>query len=174
MNPTQLTGLVMFAASTAMCVRAASNSGTRAWRWLAIVSVGCLLEVALGLRHYLHDLVVYSIAPRGWFASRRPAQVLFIAVLMITFGMLLRSALKLWKTDRKAGLAAICLLAAVGLFLAEAISLHAIDGVLYRKYGPVMAIGWLWAVLAGIIVVTAARAYVPRRRTANPNRRPIK
>lgn len=157
MNPTQLTGLIAFAASTLMCARAASVRGARAWRWLAIASLLFLVEVALGLRHQFHDLVIAEIAPRGWYPSRRPAQALFLLVLFVVFCLLARSAVKLRRVDRKAGLAAMCSLAVLCLFLAEAISLHGIDAVLYRLIGPVMVIGWLWAFLAGITAVAAGR-----------------
>jgi hypothetical protein len=118
--------------------------------------------VALGLRHRLHDFVIAEIAPRGWYPSRRPAQALFLVALLLVFGLLARTVVKLRRKDPKAGLAAMCCLAALCLFLAEAISLHAVDAVLYRQIGGVMAIGWLWALLAGITVIAAARASTSR------------
>jgi len=155
LNPTQWTGVVVFGCAALLCARAASISKVGAWGWIAVISFFCLLETVFGWRHRLHDFVISIIAPHGWYPSRRPFQALLLAILLVLFGLVASSLLKLWRKDRKAAVAAFSCLSALCLFLSEAISLHAVDAMLYRPIGPVLAIGWMWVLLASVTIFMA-------------------
>jgi hypothetical protein len=46
-------------------------------------------------------------------------------------------------------------IAVLALFSIEAVSLHAIDAIFYRSIGPVLLIGWIWALASAAIVFAA-------------------
>jgi hypothetical protein len=57
------------------------------------------------------------------------------------------------------------------LFTIEAISLHAVDALMYAYIGPVLAIGWAWAALALTITAAALVAGKIRRESVRAPRR---
>ena len=153
-NPTQLAGLFVFGCAAVACAFAAQVCGERRWWRLAAVSAACVLEVALGLRHRAHDLVDAVLQAGGWYAARSHTQVLLLAIVALLAAGTLAWLLSLRGTAVEIRVAAAASIAALWLFTIEAISLHAVDALMYAYIGPVLAIGWAWAALA--LTITAA------------------
>jgi hypothetical protein len=170
-NPTQLTGLLVFGIAAIACARAGHVCKERRWWRLAGVSSVCMLEVALGLRHRAHDLVDAALQAGGWYDSRSQAQVLLLAAVALLAAVTLVWLLSLRGTATEIRVGAAASIAALWLFGIEAISLHAVDALMYTLIGPVLAIGWAWAALA--LVITAAAlvaAKVSRENVPAPRR----
>ena len=156
-NPTQLTGLISFAAATIACVIAARRSNwpdTRVWQILAFINGLFSIEVFIGLRHRVHDYVDALLMAEGQYGQRRGMQETMIiglaTIALICVALFLLSR-------RHAGavrIAASLTIALLALFAIETVSLHALDAVYYRPIGPVALIGWLWAVAAAGICWT--------------------
>lgn len=154
-NPTQLTGLLSFAAATIACVIATRRSArrdSRAWLVLVFTNGIFFIEILIGLRHRIHDHVAALLMAEGQYGERRGMQesiiiwlatIALICVTLFLFSRRLRGG----AVRIAAGLTA----ALVTLFAIETVSLHALDAVYYRPIGPVLLIGWLWAIgAAGI------------------------
>jgi hypothetical protein len=151
-NPTQVTGLLSFAASTIACVIATRRSAcrdSRTWRVLGFINGLFLFEVFIGLRHRIHDYVNAILMAEGEYGQRRGTQesIIFglaaIALVCVTSFLL----------SRRLGGAAVRIAAGlttglVTLFAIETVSLHALDAIYYRPVGSVLLIGWLWALAA--------------------------
>lgn len=170
-NPTQLIGLLAFAGATVACARAAVALGGRRWWLLASAASACLLEVAIGLRHRSHDLVDAMLQAKGLYAARGQAQEALLAIAgLLAIGTL--AGLLRWRgADIHSRVAAIACLASLCLFAVEAISLHAVDAVMYAKLGPVLLIGWAWATLALVTAASALRATKINRESVPAPRR---
>ena len=163
-NPTQLTGLLSFAAATIACLIAASRSvsrDARIWHVLALVNCLFLLEVYFGLRHRITNIAIDALKTRGLYSQLHGLDqamvITAIAAIALVFGMLFI----FWRqADRAATrLAGSIIIAVSTLFAIETISLHAIDAVFYRPIGPVLMIGWLWTIAAVAMCLAAtARA----------------
>lgn len=157
-NPTQLTGLLVFGGAAIACAFAAQVCGERRWWRLAAVSSVCMLEVAVGLRHRAHDLVDSVLQAGGWYESRSQAQVPLLVIVALLAAGTLAWLLSLRGTAAEIRVAAAASMAALWLFGIEAISLHAVDALMYAYIGPVLAIGWAWAALALVIAAAALHA----------------
>ena len=159
-NLTQLAGMLSFAGAAGACVAAAWRSElweTRIWRTLAFVNLLFFMEVVIGLRHHIHDLVDQMLMAQGRYSERAEMQEFFIMTLAIVTVIIMAISLIFWRTAGKgARIAAIITIALSGLFAIETVSLHALDAIFYRPLGPVLAIGWLW-VAAAIGICLAAR-----------------
>jgi hypothetical protein len=171
-NPTQLTGLFAFALATLACGLASRRTGARTlWRHVAVLQALCLIEVVFGFRHRAHDVVDALLQANGWYADRRPLQVVLLAVVLMlavfTFVALRRlrgAGPELWR-------AAVATAVALWLFVAEAVSLHGVDAVMYLNVGPVLLIGWCWVLCAAIVVWAATRTVMLRRESVPAPRR---
>lgn len=159
MNPTQAAGLLIFAIAVIACVRTARLRFEPVWRWLALLSLYCLLDVAFDIRHLLHGWVNGWLVQLGWYAKRRPYQILLlVAVALLVLVPLALRTRKIWQMDRTAGVAVLACVAGVGVLLVEAVSLHAVDAIMYRQAGPVPVVGWLWVIAGGTTAGMAVRA----------------
>ena len=154
-NPTQLTGLLSFAAATIACLtasRRSDRSNSRAWLRMAFINFFFFAEVLIGLRHRIHDYVAAILMAEGQYGQRRGMQEFMIVGLTTT--ALILVTLFFFSRRRGGGSVRIAgglTAALVLLFAIETVSLHALDAVYYRPIGPVMLIGWLWALgAAGI------------------------
>jgi hypothetical protein len=151
-NPTQLTGLLSFAASTLACVIAMRRSAcrdSRAWRILGFINALFFFEVFIGSRHRVHDYVNAILMAEGEYGQRRGMQesiiiglatIALICVALLLFSHRLGGAAVRIAAGLTAGL--------VTLFAIETVSLHALDAIYYRPIGSVLLIGWLWALAA--------------------------
>jgi hypothetical protein len=154
-NPTQLIGLLSFAAATIACLAASRRSDrcdSRAWLIMVFTNGFFFVDVLIGLRHRIHDYVAAILMAEGQYGQRRGMQESMIVWLTTTAFILVT----LFFFSRRLGggsvrIAVGLMAALVLLFAIETVSLHALDAVYYRPIGPVMLIGWLWALgAAGI------------------------
>jgi hypothetical protein len=150
-NPTQVAGLLSFAASTIACVIATRRSclDSRAWRVLGFINGLFVFEVFIGLRHRIHDYVNAILMAEGEYSQRRGMQesiIIWLATIALVCVTLLLFSRRLGGTALRiaAGLTA----GLVTLFAIETVSLHALDAIYYRPIGSVLLIGWLWALAA--------------------------
>ena len=174
-NWTEWAGLIGFGSAAVAHLRAAQGgarggrSARRWWHGLALAYALACIEVVAGTRHQLLRLLAFSSSLGELYAYRRPFQagVLFVLVLLVGWitSRMIRST-----RGGPVRLAAVIALWVACLFLAEVISLHQIDALMYQKLGPIMVIGWLWLALglfAASVAVAARRRSLPR-----PVRRP--
>ena len=154
-DPTQLTGLLAFGGATLACAFAGRVRNERRWWRLAGLSSVCMLEVALGLRHRAHDLMDALLRAGGWYDARSPAQVMLLAIVALLATGSLGWLMSLRGTAAEIRVGAAAGVTALWLFGIEAISLHAVDALMYTRVGPVLAIGWAWAALALVIAAAA-------------------
>jgi hypothetical protein len=150
-NPTQLIGLLSFAAATIACVIAARRStwrDARVWQVVAFTNGLFLIEIFFGFRHRIHDYLVALLMAEGEYDQRRGAQE-FIIIWLATIALI---CVTLFSFSRglagTARIAASLTIAMLALFAIETVSLHALDAVYYRPIGAVLLIGWLWAIVA--------------------------
>jgi hypothetical protein len=149
-NPTQLTGLLSFAATATACAIAARRSTrreARVWKVLGLINGMFLIEVFTGLRHSFHDYINTLLMAEGEYGQRSGMQE-FIIIGLATIALVCGIVLLLSRRFRGGALriAAGLTLALVTLFAVETVSLHALDAVYYRPIGPVLLVGWLWAI----------------------------
>jgi len=151
-NPTQVTGLLSFAASTIACVIATRRSAcrdSRAWRVLGFINALFFFEIFIGSRHRIHDYVNAILMAEGEYGQRRGMQESII-IWLATIALI---CVALFLFSHRLGGAAVRIAAGltaglVTLFAIETVSLHALDAIYYRPIGSVLLIGWLWAVAA--------------------------
>jgi hypothetical protein len=160
-NPTQISGVLAFAAAAGACAWAARRTRERAavpWRWLAVANAGFTAEIVLGLRHEVHGAVDALLQANGWYAQREPLQQGLLVVALLAGGAGLVALLRACRSQRAAAPAVLASGVVGALFALELISLHAIDALLYRRIGPLMLIALLWAACAAVVVRAGLRA----------------
>ncbi len=152
-NPTQVAGLLAFAASTLTCAWAARRRSDARWHWLWLAALHALLwiDTLLNMRHHLHDLANQALLAAGWYGSRVWLQAALLAVLL-AFAMLA------WRARPRAGLAWSATFMLMALLLLELISWHQSDRVLYARIGPLLLIAYGWIAAAAVVVSSALRA----------------
>ena len=155
-SPTELIGIASFAVAAWACWRAGRVAGST-WRKLAFLQAAAAIEIATRGRYHLHALVDQIADVDGWYAQRKPVQLVLIALLIVT-------ALTGWivaSRDRELSrVTLIALVVTIGtmlLFAVETVSLHEIDAILYAQVGTVRAVAFGW-VSAATIVASSARA----------------
>jgi ABC-type proline/glycine betaine transport system permease subunit len=149
-NPTQLAGLLAFAASTAACVWAARRKHSGGWAALAGVHAALWLDILLNTRHRVHDVVNAALRALGLYESRVWLQAALLLVLAAV-------AMIAWRARRRAGLAVVATATLIALMLVEAISWHESDRLLYTYLGPLLLIAYAWLACAGAVVFAALR-----------------
>ena len=149
-NPTQLAGLLAFAASTIACAWAAQRKHSGGWAALAAVHAALWLDILLNARHRLHDAVNAGLGALGLYESR----VWLQAVLLLALAAV---ALRVWRAGRSAGVALGATLVLIALVLVAAISWHESDRVLYTHLGPLLLIAYAWLACAAVVVWSALR-----------------
>jgi hypothetical protein len=149
-NPTQVAGLLAFAASTAACVWAARRRHSGGWTVLAVVHAALWLDILLNTRHRLHDGVNAALLAIGMYESR----VWLQAALLLALAAM---AVVAWRARRRAGAAVAATAVSIALVLVEAISWHESDRVLYIHLGPLLLIAYAWLACAGVVVFAALR-----------------
>lgn len=149
-NPTQLAGLLAFAASTGACVWAARRRHSGGWAVLAAVHAALWLDILLNTRHRVHDVVNAGLRALGLYESR----VWLQAALLLALAVLAALA---WRARRRASAAVEATLVLIALLLIEAISWHESDRVLYTHLGPLLLIAYAWLACAAVVVWSALR-----------------
>jgi hypothetical protein len=149
-NPTQVAGLLAFAASTLACVWAARRKHGGGWAVLAAVHAVLWLDILLDTRHGLHDHVNAALRALGLYESRVWLQALLLLALAAV-------AVFAWRARRRSGAAMVATAVLIVLVLVEAISWHESDRLLYAYLGPLLLIAYAWIACAGVVVFTALR-----------------
>ncbi|HWH82972.1 MAG TPA: hypothetical protein VNU71_12135 [Burkholderiaceae bacterium] len=171
-DATQGIGLASFGLSTIAAFLAARRGAGRGWQGIGLLQAVCWLEMVLANRHRVHDVAGQWLQRHGQYAERMPLQ----HELLIAAGATAVATLLLlgWLT-RRAGcaqrLAWAATAATLALFAIEAVSLHAVDAVMYRSIGGVLLVGWWWSALAAVVVAAAIRAGAFRPGSARAHRR---
>ena len=149
-NPTQLAGLLAFAASTLACVWAARRKHSGGWAALAAVHAALFLDMLFNTRHRLHDHVNAALRALGVYESRVWVQ----ALLLLALAAIVAFA---WRARRRTGVAVMATAVLITLLLVEAISWHESDRLLYTYVGPLLLIAYAWLACAGAVVWSALR-----------------
>ena len=162
-NPTQLTGLLSFAAATIACSIAARRSGSRdasTWRLLALINCLFLIETFSELRYDIYNHAKAMLAAEGLYAQIHGRGQEIIIILIAISALIFATLLLFWRqvAGGAARVAMSITIVVVALFAIETVSLHALRPVLYQPIGPVVMIGWLWAITAAGICLAAAHA----------------
>jgi hypothetical protein len=157
LDPTRVAGTLAFGTAALACLRAGALAPRRAVTWwiLAALQVACVVEVLLGTRYGLHEALNRVLQARGWYASRGQWQAeLLAATLALIAGAMLYSAWR-HRDDAAATLAIVGTAMGVALFVAETISLHRIDAVMYAEVGPLVVLAWMWIATSAFVIVAA-------------------
>lgn len=149
-NPTQVAGLLAFAASTLACIWAARREHSGGWAALAAVHAALWLDILLNTRHRLHDFVNAGLSAAGLYESRLWLQAALLLALAT-------ASVFAWRARHRAGLAVGATMVLMALVLVEAISWHESDRVLYTHLGPLLLIAYAWLVCAAVVVWSALR-----------------
>lgn len=153
----QAAGVVAFTGVFFTCALAIRVSF---WRWIAVIYLLFASEIVLGMRHILRSPIVDLMQAGGIYQERGTIQLALLASLLFVtaFGVG-----RYWRGRKreKAPLNIRYCLALVAtsllflLFLIELVSLHSMDALLYRSFGYLMAIAWLWIGLSTMVVIAA-------------------
>jgi hypothetical protein len=159
-NPTQLTGLLSFAAATIACSIAAWRSGSRdasTWRLLALINCLFLMETFSGLRYDIHNRVKAMLTAEDLYSQIHGRTQEIINILIAIIALIFATLLLFWRqvAGGAARVAVSITIVVVGLFAIETVSLHELRAVIYQPIGPVVMIGWLWAIAAAGICLAA-------------------
>lgn len=166
-NPTQLLGILSFSLTTVTCLLAARRSpDARIWKVLTFVNALFLIEIIVGYRFRVLDWAIALLQERGEYqqlhGEDQAVAILALAVAsvaMVVFLLLFRIA------RPAARVGASLTIVVLALFAIEAISLHEIDAVFYLRIGPILLVGWLWAVASAGICLAAL---ISRSKRPNP------
>jgi hypothetical protein len=150
-NPTDLTGLLSFAAATIACLIATWRSGSRdarTWKVLAIMNCLFLIEIFFGSRYRITGLAITLLKAEGIYVQMHGWIQEIIIILIATIGLIFLMLCLFWRQvgGSAARVAASITIAVLTLFAIETVSLHALDVVFYQSIGPVLMIGWVWAI----------------------------
>lgn len=121
-----------------------------------------VVELLVGWRYGWHDAAQSLLRSHDGYAGREPLQAALIAAVAVLCVAVAVLAWRATRSDRAATVAACASAAMAGLLLVEAVSLHAVDAVMYRPLGPVVLLAWAWAATAMVVTAVAA---APRRRS---------
>src|ERR1017187_3796878 len=161
-NPTQLAGLLSFAAATIACLIATRRSGSRdatTWKLLALMNCLFLIEIFSGLRFHIHDLVKAILKAEGLYAQMHGWIQEIIDILVAIIALIFVTLFLFWRqvAGGAARVAVSMTIVVVALFAIETVSLHELRPVFYQPIGPMLMIGWLWAIAAAGICLAATQ-----------------
>jgi hypothetical protein len=141
-DATQWVGMTGFAVAALLCARAARH-GSPNWWILAGLNALLVVEIVAGWRYRIHDFANALLLNQGLYEARRPWQVAMILVAVVALlsaGLVVRSRIQ----SAALASAALGLCFGISIFVMEAISLHAVDALLYHRLGPVLVLAFLW------------------------------
>jgi hypothetical protein len=158
--PSDLVGLLAFSAATIACLIAARRSGlrdARTWNVLALINCLFVIEIYFGSRYRITELAITRLKTEdlypqlhGWFQETIIIAIAAMAIIFITLFLFWRLV-----AGAAARVAASITIAVLALFVIETVSLHAIDAIFYRPIGPLLMLGWVWAIAAAGICLAA-------------------
>ena len=161
-NPTELTGLLSFAAATIACLIAMWRSGSRdarIWRVLALMNCLFLIEIYFGLRFRINELAVTLLKTKDLYAKLHGSTQEIMIISIAAIALVAVTLFLFWRQSAAGAtrLAASITIAVSALFAIEIVSLHAVNTVFYRPIGPVLMLGWVWAIAAAGICAAATQ-----------------
>lgn len=165
-NSTELAGVFAFAPPTFAAIvafgQASRNkySTRRSWAVIALVYAILCVEVLARTRYVIGDEIRDFLRQNGVYSERRPVQAATLLVLVV-FAALIAIYFARSAANRAHAIASASAVVVIALFFAESVSLHAVDGILYARAGPVLLIGWLW-LACGWFTTAAAAAQAAR------------
>lgn len=149
LSPTRTVGLICCLVDLAACVIAFGVGRGSQGRWriaaiLAGLQSGLLLDLIFNARWLLHDSLMNEAIALKIYERRyefQPAALALVAAALVAGAM--------WGFKRLQGRAgavlAVCgMLAWLGCWCVEVISLHSIDAVLYRSLDGIKAVSVVW------------------------------
>lgn len=171
-NLTQLHGTLGFLLSSFFlgCVlyngwrKNVDNTTLYFWLIMLIISILSLVEIQFSFRFFLKHFLVDVFVSYIPYSERRYFQVilacLFLAILTPLFLILFRT--RKCKMCCKFGVfgSSVTMI----LFLLEAVSLHAVDALMYSEVLNIMVIGWLWS--SGALLMSIG-AYLELKKSLN-------
>jgi hypothetical protein len=160
-DATQMVGMAGFGVAAVLCARRSWPKTARIdaapWRILAAVTAVLVVEIVAGLRYRVHDLADTLLLGQSLYEARRPWQLAMIVVAsaaLIAAVLIARSRIQ--SAVMASAVTGVCF--AVSIFVIEAISLHAVDAVLYRELGPVKVIALFWLAASAWISMAAFKS----------------
>jgi hypothetical protein len=161
LDATQIIGMAGFGLATFLCAWRSGpkpfRSDAAQWRILAAVTAVLVIEIVAGLRYRIHDLAEMLLLDQSLYEARRPWQ---LAMTVVALTALIASVSAARFRIQSAGLASavmgVCF--AVSIFVIEAVSLHAVDAVLYHPLGPVNVIALFWLAASAWISLAALKS----------------
>jgi hypothetical protein len=180
LSPARIIGLTAFLFALVSCViawvrgRGNAPHPRRLAAVLTLLQAALLLDVAFNGRWLLHDMLANVAKASSLYGDRSGPQ--HVALALLSGAVVTGFGLALWTFRGRPGAA----LAACGGILSlccwcvEVISLHAVDGFLYRRVDGVMLVRLAWAACslmtgAGILWDTFAMRPQARPNSAVPN-----
>ena len=122
------------------------------------------MEIYFGLRFRIIELATKLLKTKGLYAQLHGSiqeitviSIVTIALVFVTLFLFWRQVFWRQVAGGAARVAASITIAVLALFAIETVSLHAVDAVFYRPIGPVLMLGWVWAIAAAGICLAAAQ-----------------
>jgi hypothetical protein len=151
--PTRWSGMAAYGTGVLSC--------GAAWSWgkragvslrlaavLAFIEATLFLDIAFNWRWTLHSQFVQEAVRRNLYGERRGPQEAALVVLASLFCAICGFLLRLFRTRGGAVLAVWGVCLAIGVWITEVISLHAVDHVLYHRLGSLLFVCYLWIAAA--------------------------
>ena len=154
-NVTQLMGVLSFSTTALVCFRTWRNV-CGVWGWLSGVYLLLVVDVVLGWRHILSEVLRNVLRGSTFYETRTGLPAIAISICLLCLLLFICWHMVRRIANRSTLLAVLSSVFILFLFTLEVVSLHAVDAVLYHAYGPAYAVGWAW--LAGS-AFTAVAAY---------------
>jgi hypothetical protein len=137
----------------------------RTWGALAAAFAALAVLKGSGIEAHLVNQLRDIAMDQDWYDNRRPFQQGVVVIsFLAALGVVLYTSRRLTRSRSRA-IPLVAALAALGAFLfSRAVSLHRLDGVLFRSYFLGVLVN-IWVECALVLLVAAAAWYaVPRRR----------
>jgi hypothetical protein len=157
LTPVKSIGIASYIIASVSCaataLRGSNRRVTRLAAILCALDLALLLDIVFDWRWKLYDWLRSGAMSLHWYDERSGVQILaliFFATLLLFAALWLR---RKFAPVRGATLAICGGLLSVGCWMTEVISLHAIDAVLYRSAGPLLAVAFVW-ILASAMTTT--------------------
>jgi hypothetical protein len=155
-NPSQWTGIVVFTLAALACAAVRGRAVGR-WGVMALLQAAWVVELFVEGRFALRAAGIALFQAGHAYGVRRPWQV----GLLVLLALVLVVAMAVVITRQRGTAWRIACIAAGGqtaLMLAEAVSLHDLDGWLYRGWADVAFVAWGWAGLSAVVIGAALAA----------------
>jgi hypothetical protein len=165
-NSTEAAGFIGFIPAAIAALFAAVSDPRppvrKGWALIGAIDALLTIEILASMRHRLGIVLREWLRASHLFPERRPVQAALILVIL-AIALLAAFALVRRMPTRTLAMAAGATAAALGIFIVETVSLHAVDGVVYAPAGPILLIGWLWLACGWLTTAAGFWSVRPRR-----------